>query len=112
MRIASGQPYTPTLDNSVALTQNSARKPLGIVADLRAERPAKVWGVPGAAFVRVFNAFDTRFFNGFVFPSSGQPDYTRFPGDPGQAAQLADPTRFNSPRRIELGVTLRPEGAK
>ena len=112
VRIASGQPYTPTLDNSVALTQNSARKPLGIVADLRAERPAKVWGVPGAAFVRVFNAFDSRFFNGFVFPSSGQPGYTRFPGDPGQAAQLADPTRFNAPRRIELGVTLRPEGAK
>jgi outer membrane receptor protein involved in Fe transport len=112
VRIASGQPFTPVLDNSVALTQNSARKPLGITADVRAERPARLWGLPGSLFVRVFNAFDSRFFNGFVFPSSGQPDYTRFPGDPGQAEQLSDPTRFLAPRRIELGMTLRPEKAK
>jgi len=37
---------------------------------------------------------------------------TRFPGDAGQAEQLADPTRFFAPRRIEVGVTLRPEKAK
>jgi hypothetical protein len=42
-----------------------------------------------------------------VFPSSGSPDYTRFPGDQGQAELLADPTRYYAPRRVELGVTLR-----
>jgi outer membrane receptor protein involved in Fe transport len=112
VRIASGQPYTPTLANSVALTQNSARKPVCNTVDLRAERPGRVWGVMGSAFVRVFNLFDSRFFNGFVFPSSGSPDYTRFPGDPGQAEQLEDPTRYFTPRRIEVGVTLSPVKAK
>jgi outer membrane receptor protein involved in Fe transport len=110
VRFASGQPYTPQLDNAVALTQNSARKPIGLTADLRAERPARLWGAPATAFVRVFNAFDSRFFNGFVFPSSGRPDYTRFPLTEG--AQLEDPTRFNAPRRIEVGVTLRAEKAR
>jgi hypothetical protein len=47
-----------------------------------------------------------------VFPSSGSPDYTRFPGDPGQAEQLEDPTRYFTPRRIEVGVTLSPVKAK
>jgi outer membrane receptor protein involved in Fe transport len=112
VRLASGQPYTPTLVNSTPLTQNSARKPVCNTVDLRAERPGKLWGVMGSAFVRVFNLFDSRFFNGFVFPSSGSPDYTRFPDDPGQAEQLADPTRYFAPRRIEVGVTLRPASAR
>jgi len=112
LRFASGQPYTPTLDNSVALVQNSGRKPGSLLADFRAERPVRVSRLPASAFVRVFNAFDARFFNGFVFPSSGRADYTRFPGDPGQAASLADPTRFYPPRRVEVGITLRPQASQ
>ncbi len=109
VRFASGQPYTPTLENATPQLQNSSRKPRGLICDLRVEHPTRVGGIPASAFARVFNAFDTRFFNGFVFPSSGQPDYTRFPGDDGQASVLADPTRFHAPRRIVVGVTLRPE---
>ncbi len=109
VRFASGQPYTPTLENATPQLANSGRKPMGLVCDVRAERQARLWGVPASVFGRMFNAFDTRFFNGFVFPSSGRPDYTRFPFDPGQAASLADPTRFYAPRRIEVGVTLRME---
>lgn len=112
VRLASGQPYTPTLANSTPLTQNSARKPVCNTVDLRAERPGRPWGLPGAFFVRVFNLFDSRFFNGFVFPSSGSPDYTRFPDDPGQAEQLADPTRYFGPRRIELGLTVHAVAAR
>jgi outer membrane receptor protein involved in Fe transport len=107
VRFASGQPYTPLLENATPQLANSARKPVGLVCDLRAERPARVWGVPATVFARAFNVFDARFFNGFVFPSSGRPDYTRFAGDEGQASILADPTRFYGPRRVELGVTLR-----
>jgi outer membrane receptor protein involved in Fe transport len=106
LRFASGQPYTPLLDNSTPLFANSARKPAGTVVDLRAEQPVRLAGVPTTAFLRVFNAFDSRFFNGFVFPSSGSPDYSRF-SDPSQQAILADPTRYFAPRRIEVGVTLR-----
>ncbi len=107
VRFASGQPYTPTLESATPQLTNSSRKPIGLVCDVRAEHPVRMGGVPGSAFVRVFNAFDTRFFNGFVFPSSGQPDYSRFAGV--EAGQLADPTRFYAPRRIEVGVALRTE---
>ncbi len=109
LRFASGQPYTPTLQNATPQLANSARKPMGLVCDVRAERPARMWGAPASVFARVFNAFDSRFFNGFVFASSGSPDYTRFPFDPGQAATLGDPTRYFAPRRIELGVSARLE---
>jgi hypothetical protein len=85
---------------------NSARKPAGTVVDLRLEHPVMFWGLASSAFARVFNLFDERFFNGFVFPSSGSPDYSRF-DDPSQQAILADPTRYFEPRRIEVGVALR-----
>src|SRR5262249_20558899 len=67
VRFASGQPYTPILDNATLLPQNTARKPIGVTADARAEHPVQAWGIPATAFVRVFNAFDSNFFNGFVF---------------------------------------------
>jgi outer membrane receptor protein involved in Fe transport len=106
LRFASGQPYTPLLDNSTPLMTNSARKPAGTVVDVRVEHPVRFWGVGSSAFARVFNLFDTRFFNGFVFPSSGSPDYSRF-NDPSQQAILTDPTRYFAPRRIEVGIALR-----
>ena len=55
-------------------------------------------------FARVFNAFDSRFFNGFVFTNSGSADYSRYPG--ADQVQLANPTRYYGPRRIEVGVSL------
>ena len=53
---------------------------------------------------RVFNLLDTRFFNGFVFPSTGSPYYSRFPV--GDEVVLGDPTRFYGARRIELGIRV------
>ena len=47
---------------------------------------------------------DTRYFNGPVFATSGSPYYSRFAV--GDRLALSDPTRFYSPRRIELGVTV------
>jgi hypothetical protein len=77
--------------------------------DLRAEKhlSGQVRGL--SAFARVFNLLDSRFFNGFVFQSTGDPYYTRFPIN--DSATLADPTRFYGPRRFELGLTLRGGGA-
>ena len=109
VRVASGQPYTPSVAAAQTLLANSGRKPLGLMADLRAEHPARIRRIPANLFIRVFNAFDSRFFNGFVFPTTGSADYSRIPGEPGQAAILEDPSRFNAPRRIELGITLKPE---
>jgi hypothetical protein len=53
-------------------------------------------------FARLFNVFDTRFFNGTVFNTTGSPYYSREPI--ADQVTLGDPTRFFSPRRIEVGM--------
>jgi len=108
VRLVSGQPYTPATSTVSGTTvsileANSGRKPNGLLVDLRGERllvPEHNFRV----FARVFNAFDTRSFNGFVFDDTGSPDYTRTPSST-NLTTLADPTRFQAPRRIEVGVS-------
>lgn len=106
LRVASGQPYTPAIYSGFggALGVNSGRKPTSMLVDLRGERYMKMQGLQMSLFARVFNLFDTRYFNGAVFSSTGSPYYTRFAAQ--DAVALADPTRFYPPRRIEIGVRL------
>ncbi|MCC6349806.1 MAG: TonB-dependent receptor [Candidatus Eisenbacteria bacterium] len=106
LRVQSGQPYTPVLSAgfSGGLETNSGRKPVSMLADLRGEKSMSLFGTRVRWFGRVFNLFDTRFFNGFVFTSSGDPYYTRFPVK--DKATLDDPTRFYGPRRVEVGLSL------
>jgi hypothetical protein len=81
-----------------------------MVLDLRAEKQlglGRSWG-NGSLFARVFNVFDTKFFNGTVFESSGSAEFSRFPE--ADRVTLADPTRFFPPRRIEVGIRLRSGG--
>ena len=107
LRVASGQPYTPALTSGFAsgLETNSGRKPASTLLDLRGERPIRLAGLDATVFARVFNVFDTRYFNGFVFNSSGSPYYSRYPA--ADRVTLNDPTRFYPPRRIEIGIGLR-----
>ena len=107
-RIASGQPYTPQLTSGFGggLEANSGRKPASMLLDLRGQRPVKMMGLDLTVFARAFNLFDTRYFNGFVFSSTGSPYYSRYPSG-GDLATLIDPTRFYGPRRIEIGFGLR-----
>ncbi len=109
IKAASGQPFTPVLESGFGhgLETNSGKKPSGILVDLRA---SKTLGPKGRfnLFMRVFNLFDTMFFNGFVFNSTGSPHYSRFP-EPDRVT-LANPTRFNPPRRIELGLQVKLGG--
>jgi len=104
LRLASGQPYTPTVSaGGFGLESNSGRKPLSWVMDLRGESPLHLAGLSMRGFARVFNLFDTRFFNGTVFATSGNPYASSSPAD---RTALDDPTRFYPPRRIEFGLTM------
>jgi hypothetical protein len=106
VRAASGQPFTPTLDAGFGngLEANSGRKPSGFLLDLRAEKDLRVGSFDVSGFARVFNVFDTKFFNGSVFASTGSPYYSRFPAT--DRGALMDPTRLFAPRRVEVGFTF------
>jgi hypothetical protein len=105
LRYQSGQPYTPVIAQGFGngLEVNSGRKPASLTVDLRGEHPL---GLVGGAklFFRVFNLTDSRFVNGAVFADTGSPYYSRFPE--ADRITLNDPTRYNAPRRIEIGVRL------
>ncbi len=106
LRAASGQPYTPETEQGgfgFGVGENAARKPAGVVVDLRADRSFGWVSQRWSLFGRVFNVFDSRFFNGGVFASTGSPFYSRFPDQ----VALSTPTRFYSPRRLEIGFTVR-----
>jgi outer membrane receptor protein involved in Fe transport len=106
VRVASGQPYTPAIAANFggSLGTNSGHKPTGLLVDLRGEKSLRLGGLSANLFARAFNLLDSRFFNGFVFDNSGSPEYSRYPGT--DRVQLANPTRFYGPRRIEVGITL------
>ncbi|MBI5837864.1 MAG: TonB-dependent receptor [Candidatus Eisenbacteria bacterium] len=106
LRVASGQPYTPTTSVNFGggLGTNSGIKPAGMTLDLRMERQVRMGGLAGSAFAKVLNVFDTRYFNGAVFPTSGSPYYSRYPS--ADVVALNDPLRLYQPRRIEVGVSL------
>ena len=106
LRVASGQPYTPVIEAGFGygLETNSGRKPVGVLLDLRADRWFTLGGQRMSFFGRIFNVFDTRYFNSAVFESTGSPYYSRFPVN--DEVALEDPTRLYPPRRIELGFTL------
>ena len=105
LRLASGQPYTPSIGTGFGaeLETNSGRKDFSATVDLRAEKVFTVNGVGATAFVRVFNLFDSYFQNGFVYADTGSPFYTLDP----QQQFNPSPTRFSEPRRIEIGISLR-----
>jgi len=112
MRVSSGQPYTPYLESGFGygLDANSGRKPVSFSMDFRAERGLDLGGLRSLLFLRVFNMFDTRFYNGDVFPTTGSPYYSRNPE--GDKYALMNPFRLYPPRRIELGVRFQSGGER
>ncbi len=102
--MVSGQRYTPQTEQAFGFgsSTNSGRKPASFLVDLRAE---KMLGAKarGGIFVRAFNLFDQRYFNGPVYTTTGSPYYARFPS-PAELVSLADPTQLFRPRRLEFGI--------
>ena len=104
LRMGSGRPYTPSLGTGFGanLENNSGRKDLSVVVDLRAEKNLSFAGLNSSAFVRVFNVFDSYYQNGAVYSDTGSPFYTLNP----ERQLNPDPRRFAEPRRIEIGISL------
>ncbi len=107
LKFGSGQPYTPEIGSGFGALQetNSGRKEAYFLVDLRAEKYFDVGFVNFSLFARIINALNTHFVNGFVFNSTGSPDYTLTPS--ANPAALYDPSRFYEPRKIELGISFR-----
>jgi len=106
-RYSSGQPYTPQigLGFGAELETNSARKDGYFLLDIRAEKYVNFFGVNLSLFARMFNVLNTNFTNGFVFDTTGSPDYTIDPVS--SRVQLTNPSRYAEPRRIEIGFSIR-----
>ncbi|NUN70183.1 MAG: TonB-dependent receptor [Bacteroidetes bacterium] len=109
MKYGSGLPYTPSIGSGFGsqIETNSGRRPSGFLVDLRAEKGISVGFISMNAFLRVFNLFNTTYFNGGVFSTTGSPDYSLTSVTDRNA--LANPTRYFAPRRIELGISFSPD---
>ncbi|HZW39404.1 MAG TPA: TonB-dependent receptor [Ignavibacteriaceae bacterium] len=107
IRFGSGQPYTPEIGSgfNAELETNTGRKNSYALVDLRAEKYFGFGSLNFSLFLRVFNLFNTNSVNGFVFNSTGSPDYTLTPA--ASPSALYDPSRFYEPRRIEFGISFR-----
>jgi outer membrane receptor protein involved in Fe transport len=106
VKIGSGLPYTPAYGSNFGsqTETNSGTRPMGMTVDLRAEKSFSFAGLRMNAFLRVFNLFNTTYFGGDVFATTGSPDYTaNYVGD---RLTLLNPLRYFAPRRIELGISL------
>jgi outer membrane receptor protein involved in Fe transport len=106
-KFASGQPYTPSIGTGFGadLEDNSGRKPSGVTVDFRGEKQLDLYGIAMSAFIRVFNVFNTSFFNGEVFSATGSPDYVSSPTS-ADRVRLMDPNRYFAPRKIEIGISV------
>ncbi len=94
------------------LEENSASKPAWLDVDLRAEKPFKIGPASMSAFLRVFNLFDARYANGFVFATTGSPFYSLTPrgrcGRPGRprAVRLAAAGRGRPGNETVKGIPM------
>lgn len=106
-RFGSGQPYTPEIGSGFGASQetNSGRKDSYFLLDLRAEKYLDFEFLNFSLFARIINVLNTHYVNGFVFNSTGSPDYTLTPS--ANPSALNNPSRFYEPRRIEFGISFR-----
>lgn len=106
VQFGNGMPYTPTVGSGFGaeLETNSARKPSFVLVDIRAEKHLSIAGIDFNIFARIFNLFNARTVNGFIFADTGSPFYSLNPV--GNAALLTDPSRFHQPRRVEIGISF------
>lgn len=110
-RFLTGTPYTPTTPflirtgptASVRDLSNTARYPNRFTLDLNLYKDFEVAGNQIQLFLNAYNLLDSEIVNS-LYPSSGSPDGPLIEPINYDQGYFLDPSRYDEPRRIQLGV--------
>jgi outer membrane receptor for ferrienterochelin and colicin len=110
-KFGNGMPYTPSVEKTRAVIENSDRKPSQITIDLFARKMITIGPLTFKLTARVYNALD-RLNERDVYSDSGRATYTQELHQPGEVQGLNTkeeyfnrPDWFSPPRRIILGIS-------
>lgn len=116
VRLGSGLPYTPALQNQRTGLENSDNMPMFFNADLYITKYLNLSNFPLSLFVKIYNVFDTA--NELnVFSDTGRAGYTLALTQAQQASQpvrgnntleqyYTHPDFYSAPRQVEFGMSL------
>ncbi len=116
VRLGSGLPYTPALQNQRTGLENSDNMPMFFNADLYITKNLDLFTLPLSLFVKIYNVFDTANETN-VFTDTGRAGYTLALVQAQQASQqvrgnntleqyYTRPDFYSSPRQVEFGMSL------
>ncbi len=116
VRLGSGLPYTPALENERTGLENSGNMPMFFNTDMYITKYFDLFDLPLSLFLKIYNLFDTA--NELnVYGDTGRAGYTLALV---QAERAAEPVRgdntlqqyfsrpdfYSAPRQVEIGVSL------
>ena len=116
VRLGSGLPYTPALENQRTGLENSGNMPMFFNTDMYITKYFDLFNLPLSVFLKIYNIFDTA--NEInVYTDTGRAGYTLALT---QAEQVAGPVRgdntlqqyysrpdfYSAPRQVEIGMSL------
>ncbi|HTR80660.1 MAG TPA: TonB-dependent receptor [Bacteroidota bacterium] len=116
VRLGSGLPYTPALQNQRTGLENSGNMPMFFNTDIYLTKYLNLFELPLSLFVKVYNVFDTA--NEInVFTDTGRAGYTlaltqaeraAIPvrGDNTLQQYYSRPDFYSAPRQVEIGMSL------
>jgi len=113
-KYGSGLPYTPQFLNIRKAIENSARAPMTLALDIKANYHINIKSANLSVFLKIYNLFDRRNEN-ILYPDTGRSGYTlisRYSGLVRGYNSIDDffnqpPHHYLPPRQMRLGITLR-----
>ncbi len=116
VRLGSGLPYTPALQNQRTGLENSGNMPMFFNTDMYVTKYFELFELPFSVFLKIYNVFDTANENN-VYTDTGRAGYTLALVQAEQAAQpvrgnntlqqyYSRPDFYSAPRQIEIGLSL------
>ncbi len=116
VRLGSGLPYTPALENQRTGLENSGNMPMFFNTDMYITKYFDLFNLPLSLFLKIYNLFDTANETN-VYSDTGRAGYTLALV---QAERAAEPVRgdntlqqfysrpdfYSAPRQVEIGISL------